>query len=254
MKKALKLWRSHKDLASKHFCAVHKNALDTSAMRYNLALHAAVQYEFGSRPAGQRHQAARSREQLNFGDSMMTSAAKKAVTDKISKQAEAAVNASKEGVEAAMKAGTDALAKTYEQVAAATREQMDVAFKACEKTFKDVDGYKDIADFNKGNVDAAFQAGAAMVKGVQEFGKTWTGMAQASLESSLAATQATFACRNFKDFAEVQADLAKKAYNEMLSDSRTLATLSAKVAEETFAPVRARVDATVAVFSKSPSA
>ena len=184
----------------------------------------------------------------------MTTAAKKAVTDKISKQAEAAVNASKEGVEAAMKAGTDAMAKTYEQVATATKEQMDAAFKACETTFKDVDGYKDVVAFNKGNVDAALEAGAAMVKGMQAFGKAWTGMAQASLESSLAATQATFACRNFKDFAEVQSDLAKKAYNDMLSDSQTLATLSVKVAEETFAPVRSRVDATVAVFSKSPSA
>lgn len=184
----------------------------------------------------------------------MTTAAKKVVTDKISKQAEAAVNASKEGVEAAVKVGTEAMTKTFEQVGSATKEQMDATFKACEKTFKDVEGYKDVAEFSKGNVNAALEAGAAMMKGIQDFGKTWTSMAQASMESSLAATQATFACRNIKDFAEIQADLAKKTYNEMVSDSRTLATLSVKVAEETFASVRARVDATVAAFSKSTSA
>ena len=128
------------------------------------------------------------------------------------------------------------------------------AFKAYEKAFKDVDGYKEIAEFGKDNVEAALISGAALVKGFQEFGKTWTAMAQASLENSYEVGQAALGCKTVQEFTEFQADVAKKSYNDLVADGRTLAGLSVKVAEEALAPVRARVDAAVSAFAKSPSA
>jgi phasin family protein len=184
----------------------------------------------------------------------MSTAAKKATTEKVTKQAEAAVNASKEGVETVMKAGTDAVAKTYEQAAAATREQVESTFKVYEKAFKDVDGYKEIAEFGKDNVEAALVSGAALVKGFQEFGKAWTAMAQASIENSYEIGHAALGCKSVQELTELQADYAKKRYNDLVADGRTLAGLSVKVTEDALAPVRARVDAAVAAFAKSPSA
>lgn len=181
-------------------------------------------------------------------------AAKKAATEKVTKQAEAAVSVGKESVEAAVKASTEAVTKAFERTSAVTKEQLDAAFKACDKAFKDVEGYKDMSAFGKENVDAAMKSSAAFVKGFQEFGKAWTTMAQTSMENSLTVTNAMIGCKNLQELAELQAEIAKKNYHEMIAESKALSGLSAKIAEEAFAPLRARVDAAVETFAKSPSA
>lgn len=181
-------------------------------------------------------------------------AAKKATSEKVTKQAEAAVSVGKESIEAAVKASTEAVTMAFERTSAVTKEQFDAAFKACDTAFKDVAGYKDISAFGRENVDAAIKSGAAFIKGFQDFGKAWTTMAQSSMENGLAAASSMIGCKNLPELAEFQAELVKKNYHEGVADSRALTGLSVKIAEEAFFPLRARVDAAVETFAKSPSA
>lgn len=172
---------------------------------------------------------------------------KAAPAAKVTEQVEAAVTASKETVEAAVKAGTDVAAKSYEKAVAMTQEQVDAAVKAGTEVFQN---YEDIVTFNKDNVDAVMQSGSLLVKGVQDINKVMFGLAQASMEDSVAATKALFGCTSFAEAIKVQSDFAKSSYDKAVTESRKLTDLSAKVAETAAGPLGARVEVALEKFTK----
>ena len=163
------------------------------------------------------------------------------------KQVEAAVAAGKESVETAVKVGTDAFAKGYENAVAASREQVDAAVKAGTDAFQ---GYEDVVSFGKDNVEAVMESSTILAKGVQEFNKIWFDLAQASVDQNIAATKALLGCKTVKEMTEVQSGLAAKNYDALVTDSRKLSDMSAKLAEEIAKPVNARVNAAMDKLTK----
>jgi phasin family protein len=160
---------------------------------------------------------------------------------------EASVALGKEAVETVVKAGTDVASKTYEKAIAMTKENFAKAAKAGSEVYK---GYEEAVAFNKENVEAFVKSGTILAKGAQDLSKVLFGIAQASLEESVAATKALFGAKSLKDVVELQASLAKVNYETALAEGKKLTDLSVKLTEEAIAPLAARVNVAVEKFSK----
>ena len=160
---------------------------------------------------------------------------------------DATVAAGKEAVETAVKAGTEVATKGYEKAIAMSKEHVEAAHKAGTQAFK---GYEDMVAFGKDNVDAAIKSGTILTRGVQDINKVLFGLAQAQLEESVAATKKIFGCKSVKDVVEVQSDIAKANYAKFMAESRKLADMSVKLAEESVAPIAARVAVAVEKTTK----
>lgn len=160
---------------------------------------------------------------------------------------EAAVAANKETVDTFMKAGSEVASQGVEKVVAMNQEQIAAAIKAGTDAFK---GYEDIVAYNKANVDAVMKANQVLVKGAQDINKVLFGLAQSSLEDSVAMTKKILGCKSLKDVVEVQSDFAKANYKKSVDEGRKLTDLSVKLAEEAAAPLTSQVSETVERFTK----
>jgi len=98
------------------------------------------------------------------------------------------------------------------------------------------------------------KSNAIFVKGVQDINAVLFGLAQSSLEDSVAATQKIFGCKTIADVMDTQAELAKAGYAKALEDSRKISDLSIQVAEAASKPLTKQVNATVEKFSKPMAA
>ncbi len=122
---------------------------------------------------------------------------------------------------------------------------------AKNKTAADaIKGYEEVVSFNQEAVDAVMKSNAILVKGVQDINTVLFGLAQASLEDSVAATQKIFGCKTVADVMDAQADLATAGYAKALEDGRKISDLSVQVAEAASKPITKQVNATVEKFSK----
>lgn len=147
----------------------------------------------------------------------------KTVESKAAETVEAAVNASKEAVETVMKASTDAFAGI---------------------------GFDDVVAYNRSNMEAMMKFSTIWTKGVQDMSKELTDLANASMEQNVAATKQILDCKSVEDVVAVQADLAKTNYDKAVVEGRKLSEMGVKLAENAAAPITARVNETVATFSK----
>jgi len=167
---------------------------------------------------------------------------------KVTKEAvEAAVNTGKETVESVVKASAKAASEGVEKAVAMSQEHVAAAVKAGSEVFEN---YEDVIAFNKDNFDAVVSANTSLVKGIQAFSKEFFAIAQASLEQNAEATQKIFACTSVQEVVSMQNDLAKANYSSVLDKSRKLSDLSVKVAEDSAAPLAARVNVAVEKITK----
>ncbi|MDA1090615.1 MAG: phasin family protein [Proteobacteria bacterium] len=119
--------------------------------------------------------------------------------------------------------------------------------KAADEVLK---GFEDAVAFGKEAVDAVMKSNAIFVKGVQDINTALFGLAQSSMEDSVAATQKIFGCKTVADVMDAQAELAQSNYAKALDDGRKISDLSVKVAEAASKPITKQVNAAVEKFSK----
>ena len=141
--------------------------------------------------------------------------------------------------------------ESIEAAMAAGKETMETAVKAGTEAFK---GYEDAVAYGKANVDAVMKSNAIFVKGVQEFNKVLFGLAQASMEDSVAASKQFLGCTTVQDAVEIQTALATSNYAKALKDSGKITDMSVKLAEEAGQPITTRVNETVEKFTKPVAA
>lgn len=168
------------------------------------------------------------------------SASAKAAMDSV----EAVASKQKETIEAAVKVGTEAMGKGYEQAYSMTKDQFE---KANEMAFK---SYDEIADFGKENVEAVVASSNIVAKGAEVIGKEVAAFAQAAAESNMAIAQKMFTVKNPQEFFDLQSQWAKQSFDALLGETTKLQDLSTKIANESSAPISARVNAAVEKIAK----
>jgi phasin family protein len=113
-----------------------------------------------------------------------------------------------------------------------------------------IKGYEQAVAYGKENVDAVMKSNAIFVKGLQDINTVLFGLAQTSLEDSVAATQKLFGCKTVADVMDTQAYLAKTGVAKAIEDSQKISELTAKVVEAASQPISSQVNATAEKFSK----
>ncbi len=173
--------------------------------------------------------------------------AKKKSAAKATEPVGAAMAAGQETLENVVKAGTEAASQGVEKAVAMSQEHVAAAIQAGAEAFK---GYGDVVSYGKDSVDAVMKSNALFVKGVQDINKALFGFAQASLDDSAAATKKLLGCKTVTDVIDAQTELARAGYAKAIEDSRRIADMSVKLAEEAAQPLTKQVSATVEKFSK----
>jgi phasin family protein len=162
--------------------------------------------------------------------------------EETAKQIEQTVSVGKEALETVVKASTDAASKGYEKAVALTKDQVDVAVKAQNAAFH---SYEEAVAFGKDNLEAVIKAGSILSRGLQDLGKTMIGLAQESIEDSVAASRQFIGIKTLKDFIDLQTSIFKARFDRALDDGSRLSDQTVKLAEESFAPIGERVNVAV---------
>ena len=153
---------------------------------------------------------------------------------------EAMASASKETVETFVKAGNDAAAQGYEKAFAFGQEHADAATK----------GYEQVAAFGKENVEAAVAAGAVATKGVEALNAEIMDFTKGFMAEQMAAFNKIMTVKSPNEMIELQNEFAKTSFNAVIARSTKIGEMTAKVANEAFAPVNARANAAMESFAK----
>jgi phasin family protein len=104
--------------------------------------------------------------------------------------------------------------------------------------------------FGRANLDAAVEAGNALLAGAQEISQIWLALAQESVDDGVAALRRLTACRSTPELVAAQGEIARTSYAKYASKGRALSDLTVKLAEGVSAPVVARADAALTVLAK----
>lgn len=146
-----------------------------------------------------------------------------------------------------LKASTDAAFKTYDTAVSVTREPASAALKTGGVAIKD---YDDAVAFGRDNIEAVAEVGTIAVRGLQDVGKEWVGLMQKSAEELPATVKALASCKTVKEATDLQADLVKANFEDMINSTVKFQQLSLKLATATFEPFNKRFAEAVTKYGK----
>ncbi len=178
-------------------------------------------------------------------------AAKKSADTTIETKAEivpevatAAVTAAKQGFDqtvAALKDSMTGAVAGFEQTHTEIKTNMDKAFKTAEDFFA----------FGQANVEAVVKSGQIWTAGLQDFGKSFAGLAQAQMDQTVATFKALAGVKSIKDAMDLQTTLARSSVETAVAETGKLTDASIKLAEQAIAPITARVTLAVEKFGRA---
>jgi len=109
---------------------------------------------------------------------------------------------------------------------------------------------EDLVTFSQGNLEAYVKAGQIWAAGVQDLGKQVAATAQAQLDQTVATFKALAGVKSFKEAVDLQSTLARSTVEKAVADTGKLTDASLKLAEQTLAPITARVTLAVEKFGR----
>ena len=130
---------------------------------------------------------------------------------------------------------------------AAAEKGFNQANRTAENLFK---AGEQAAEFGRGNVEALAKSAQAYVSGVQDLSRQTVAMVQGLTDQALEGAKALSGVRSLKEAAEVQADLARAAFERVINETTKVPETPLEVAEKTFTTLAARM--TMAADKISP--
>ncbi len=117
-----------------------------------------------------------------------------------------------------------------------------------EKVMKSAE---DFVSFGQGNVEAFVKSGQIWAAGVQTLSKSFAATAQAQVDAAVSTMKALASVKSLKDAVDLQTTLARSSVETVVAETGKLTDASMKLAEETFAPITARVTLAVEKFGRA---
>ena len=133
------------------------------------------------------------------------------------------------------------------QARAAVEQGMQHAQKAAGDMAR---AAEDAAEFGRGNVEAFTRAAQVYFTGVQELGRQVVANVQGFSNSALEGAKALSAAKSLKEMTDLQASLARTAFEKSVADANSLRVALAKLTEEAMAPITARVSLASEKFAR----
>ena len=148
--------------------------------------------------------------------------------------AEKAFKAGKENVDKAYQAGADALGENVEKFYAAAKEQYARAWPTMAPKIDEV------AEWNKGNLDALFAASEIAKKGAETMVGEVAAFNQAAMADAAAAAKDMFSVKSYPELVQKQTESARSAFDKMVAETTRISEMSASLAAEVSEPLQAR--------------
>jgi phasin family protein len=155
-----------------------------------------------------------------------------------------AMDAAKQGFDqtvAALKDGMTGAVAGIEKTQTEMKANMEKAFKSAEE----------LVSFSQGNMEAVVKSGQIWAAGVQEFTKSFASLAQAQMDQTVSVWKAMSGVKSLKDAMDLQSNLARTTVEAAMSETGKMTDASMKLAEQTFAPITARVSLAVEKFGRA---
>src|SRR5271165_5503370 len=142
-----------------------------------------------------------------------------------------------------------ATTKRFEQASASVQEGISTAAAGLEKTQasmkqgmeRAMKTAEELVAFSQGNVEACVKSGQIWAAGMQDLSKHVAASAQASLDETLSTFKAMTGVKSLKDAFDLQAGLARSSVEKAVAETGRITDASVRLAEQTFAPITARV-------------
>jgi len=87
------------------------------------------------------------------------------------------------------------------------------------------------------SVDALVEAGTAVSKGCEEFGRNWGSLVQKSLANALSTSKTMMSARSFKEVSDLQTEFMKEFFDSWMAGAGRLSEISSRVTQQAFEPV-----------------
>jgi phasin family protein len=117
-----------------------------------------------------------------------------------------------------------------------------------------VKGFEQFNTLGKENMEAVVAFLTTYAKGIEAINAELMAFAKKSIEDSVSATKALMGAKTVKELVDMQSDFAKTSFDELMSKSSRLGEMYAKVAQQAFEPLNARVSETMEKFAKPMAA
>ncbi len=111
----------------------------------------------------------------------------------------------------------------------------------------------DMNSMARGTMEAALQSLTIMTKGCEEMCDTLSSMMQNSLEQSAKAGQAMAGAKSMREIMDMQSNLMKSGFENMMSEVSKITQISARTAQQASEPVANQVSSTMAKAMRSGS-
>ena len=109
--------------------------------------------------------------------------------------------------------------------------------------------YAEFAIFGRENIEAAVKANAALSAGMEAISQEVMVYARSALQNASETARGLLGAKTLEDVVRLQADLAKRHFDGLLSGSVKLSELGVSVASEALAPWEGRVEAAMVHFT-----
>jgi phasin family protein len=129
----------------------------------------------------------------------------------------------------------------FNTATAKVKANMDKAIKTAE----------DMVSFGQGNFEAMVKSGQIWAAGIQDLGKQVAATAQAQVDQTLATWKAMATAKSLKEAVDLQASLARATVEKAVAETGKLTDASMKLAEQTFAPITARISIAAERFGRA---
>ena len=110
---------------------------------------------------------------------------------------------------------------------------------------------EEAAEFGRGNVEALTRAAQVYFTGFQEIGRQFVANVQGLSTHAMEGAKSLSAVKSVKEMTDLQASLARTAFEKSLADANALRAQMTKLTEEAFAPLSARVTLATEKFSRA---
>ncbi len=149
--------------------------------------------------------------------------------------AEKAFRAGKENVDKAYRAGADALTENVDKFYAAAKEQCSRMWPTMAPKIDEM------ADWNRGNLDALFAASEIARKGAETMAGEVVAFNQAAMADAAAAAKDLVAAKSYPELLQKQTETVRSAFDKLVAETTSLSEMSATLATEVSEPLQARL-------------
>lgn len=167
--------------------------------------------------------------------------------------------AAAESAASTIETAADVSVKSFEKSLAAVREGIEKATKGLETSQaklkegveKAVKTSEELLAFSQGNLEAFVKASQIYASGFQDISKHVAASSKASIEDSVAFSKSLMGVKSVKEAVDLQTGFAKSSIEKAVSESNKLTDAAVKLAEQTLAPLTARITVAVETFGKA---